>query len=105
MAATIRFTDAQALKEGMALFLRHGDAVPTGEPETYYVTDRIVELLAHEHIPFEAIEPEQYGLLRVTEAMFADLRQATAQANQGKVLQVIDPKSLEDIVSAGEEQD
>ena len=105
MTATIRFTDARALKEAMTLFLRHGDVVPTGEPETYYVTDRMVELLAHDHIPFDTIEPEQYGLLRITEAMFEDLRQATAEANQGKFLRVVNPKSLDDIIIAGKEQD
>lgn len=104
MAATIRFTDARALNEGITLFLRHGDAVPTGEPETYYVADRMVELLARECVAFETIEPEQYGLLRVTEAMFVDLRKATAEANRGQCLRVVDPRSLDEIVSAGEEQ-
>jgi hypothetical protein len=104
MAATIRFTDGKALAEGIMLFLRHGDAVPAGEPETYYVADRIVELLEREHVPFEAIEPEKHGLMRVTEAMFEDLRKATTEANHGKFLRVVDPKSLDDIVNAGEEQ-
>jgi len=104
MAATIRFTDGQALAEGMTLFLRHGDAVPAGESETYYVADRIVELLEREHVPFETIEPEKHGLMRVTEAMFEDLRKATTEANHGQVLRVVDPKSLDDIINAGEGQ-
>ena len=104
MAATIRFIDGKAFAKGMMLFLRHGDAVPAGEPETYYVADRIVELLEREHVPFKTIEPEQHGLMRVTEAMFEDLRQATTEANNGKFLRVVDPKSLDDIVNAGEDQ-
>ena len=104
MAATIRFTDGKALAEGMTLFLRHGDAVPAGEPDTYCVAERIVELLEREHVPFETLEPEKHGLMRVTEAMFDDLRKATTEANHGKFLRVIDPKSLDDIVNAGEEQ-
>jgi hypothetical protein len=100
MAAIIRFTDSAGLEEGIKIFRRFGDAVPAGMPDTYYVSDHIVALLKSHHVLFEQIEPDHYGLLRVTEAMFDDLRKAVAESHQGNLIRVSDPQSLDDIIHA-----
>ena len=105
VATAIRFTDSYGLEKGIGIFRRYGDAVPTGEPDTYYVSDRMVELLERELIPFERVDPEKYGLMRVTEEMFESLRKAVEDSHQGKLIRVKDPKSLDDIIKAGRDLD
>jgi len=100
MAATIRFKDGRGLEEGVRIFRQHGDTVPTGNPDTYYVSDRILELLRSERVDFEILKPEEYGLMQVTEEMFAELRQAVEESHQGKHILVKDPKDLDAIIDA-----
>jgi hypothetical protein len=104
MATVIRFTDSHSLERGLGIFRRHGDAVPASHPDMFYVSDRIVALLKRKRIPFESIEPAQYGLMQVTEDMFASLRQAAQESRQGHLTTIRGPLSVKKLAKIAREK-
>ena len=101
MAATIRFLDGQGFEEGIRIFRRYGEAVPTEQPDTYYVSDSLLERLKGARVAFAALDPVQYHLIPVTEEMFAEIRKSLAELHAGKLIAVEDPQSLDDVIDAG----
>jgi hypothetical protein len=102
MAVTIRFLDGQSFEEGIRIFRRYGEAVPTEQPDTYYVSDSLLERLQDARVVFEAIDPVCYHLIPVTEAMFAEMRRSLDELHAGTLITVEDPQSLDDVIEAGQ---
>jgi hypothetical protein len=102
MAATIRFLDGQGFEEGIRIFRQYGEAVPTEQPDTYYVSDALLERLKSARLVFEAIDPVPYHLIPVTEEMFADMRRSFSELHAGTLIVVEDPQSLDDVMCAGQ---
>ena len=100
MAATIRFLNGEALEKGIPVLRLHGEAVPTGQPDLYYVSDHMLRLLKQGQIRFEQVDPEHYGLMQVSEKMFTSLRKSVNESRKGKVIRVENPRCLDDIISA-----
>jgi len=99
---TIRFIDSAGLEEGIKIFRQQGEAVPASEPDTFYVSERVAKLLAHYQIPFEHLgETRQWNATD----KFAQMHQSLKELHQGKIIYVKDPRSLDDLIKAGKEQD
>ena len=102
MAATIRFLNGQGFEEGLRIFRRYGEVVPTEQPDTYYVSDALLEHLKDARVSFELIDPARYHLIPVTEEMFVEIRRSLDELHAGKLITVEDPQSLDDIIDAGQ---
>lgn len=102
MATTIRFLDGQGFEEGIRIFRRYGEAVPTEQPDTYHVSDSLLERLKGASVAFEAMDPVRYHLIPVTEEMFAEIRKSLAELHAGTLISVEDPQSLDDVIKAGQ---
>jgi hypothetical protein len=94
----IRFADQASAKAGIKVFKQYGEAVPTGEPGTFFVSMRLINMLKAKHIPFRKVK----GKRAPSATMFAELAQSLAQARAGKVIYVKDPQSLDDVINARE---
>jgi hypothetical protein len=99
---TIRFTDSVGLEGGIKIFRQQGEAVPAGEPDTYYVSERVAQLLVQHQLPFERLgEARQWN----STDRFAELRQSLTELHQGKIIYVKDPQSFDDLINAEKDQD
>jgi hypothetical protein len=100
MAAIIQLIDNQALEKAIRVFRHYGDAVPTGEPDRFYVSDHVIKQLTHKGITFLSLSPRDHELPEITEAMFDSLRKAVRESHRKKIIRVENPKSLDDIINA-----
>lgn len=92
----------RALRRGYGSFDGTGRLVPTEQPDTYYVSDSLLERLKGASIAFEAIDPVRYHLVPVAEEMFAEIRKSLAELHAGTLITVEDPQSLDDVIKAGQ---
>ena len=93
----IRFVDGSGLAKGISIFRQYGDAIPDGEPDTYIVSDKIVQLLEKRHIHFERVETTK----NLPETLFTDIQKSYSQLRAGTLIRVEDPTSLDDVLNAG----